>query len=103
MKKVDNFLEGKLSLYNPIPRVLALEIRPCDDFNKVLKNFCIKNLISLKNVMFVRNDLDDFGLISSVGFPVAPIDANLEIKRIARYVIEVKVVLVIWVICITLL
>ena len=40
--------------------------------------------------MFVGNDLNDFEVISSVGFPVAPIDDHLEIKRIARYVIEVK-------------
>ena len=57
---------------------------------KVLEKYCGKNKISLANVVFVGNDLNDFEVMSSVGFPVAPIDAHLEIKRIARYVTEVK-------------
>jgi len=40
--------------------------------------------------MYIGNDLNDLEVMKIVGFPVAPADAYLKIKKIAKLVTETK-------------
>jgi len=40
--------------------------------------------------MYIGNDLNDLEVMKIVGFPVAPADAYLKIKKIAKLVTEAK-------------
>ncbi len=53
---------------------------------KVLK----ERKIDPKHVIFVGNDINDEGAMRLVGWPVAPADAYLSIKKIAKVVLSVK-------------
>lgn len=42
--------------------------------------------VSLDEVAYVGDDLPDLGIMSRIGFPMAPADARDEVKRVARVV-----------------
>jgi len=44
--------------------------------------------VDRENIIFVGNDLNDKDAMLSVGWPVAPADASLEIRKIAKIVLQ---------------
>lgn len=55
---------------------------------KVLIKYCKKNNYDLKKVVYLGNDVNDIEAMRIVGYPLVPIDAEEEIKKIAKFVIE---------------
>lgn len=51
---------------------------------KAMLEFCD----DLSKAAFLGNDVNDFDAMQAVGYPMAVLDANVEIKRIAKKVIE---------------
>tara|TARA_B100002051_G_C16726433_1_gene635615 strand:- start:491 stop:958 length:468 start_codon:yes stop_codon:yes gene_type:complete len=50
---------------------------------EALSNFCKINLINLKDVIFVGNDINDKEAMKISGLSICPSDAHSEIKKIA--------------------
>jgi len=70
---------------------LAIEaISGCKNKKEALKAYCKEKSIALKKTLFVGNDLNDYEVMQSVGFPIAPNDAHFQIKNIACYVTSAK-------------
>ena len=62
----------------------------CIDKLTVVKELCAKYNMSLKNVLYIGDDINDIELIKSVGISCAPIDAIPPIKKIVKYVSKCK-------------
>lgn len=52
----------------------------------ILKSWMEKHGLSPEQVAFVGDDIPDYECMRHVGLPVAPADAAVEIKEIARYI-----------------
>lgn len=61
-------------------------IRGIDDKRKELIDYCSKNAISLKNVVYIGNDINDLEPMQIVGYPVCPSDAYEEIKKVSKFI-----------------
>jgi 3-deoxy-D-manno-octulosonate 8-phosphate phosphatase (KDO 8-P phosphatase) len=57
---------------------------------ETLITYCNQHGFDLKKVMYIGNDLNDYEVMSIVGYPVAPKDAHVKIRRIAKFVIPKK-------------
>ena len=55
-----------------------------------LQQYIKDNNIDKKNVIFIGNDVNDLEAMKFVGIPIAPNDANQEIKKIAKFVTNAK-------------
>jgi 3-deoxy-D-manno-octulosonate 8-phosphate phosphatase (KDO 8-P phosphatase) len=80
---------------NPVVKARAAKLRleviaSCKDKKNALENYCAQNGYDLKKVMYIGNDLNDLEVMKIVGFPVAPADAHLKIKRVAILITEAK-------------
>lgn len=80
---------------NPVVKARAAKLRleviaSCKDKKNVLENYCAQNGYDLNKVIYIGNDLNDLEVMKIVGFPVAPADAHLEIKKIAKLITEAK-------------
>jgi len=80
---------------NPVVKAraakLCLEvIASCKDKKLALQNYCVQNGYNLKKVMYIGNDVNDLEVMKIVGFPVAPVDAHPEIKKVAKLIAEAK-------------
>ena len=57
-------------------------------------NFMIEysriNNIELSKILFIGNDLNDYGVMESVGFPICPKDAFQEIKKLSKLVLKLN-------------
>ena len=60
------------------------------DKKKVIERYLEKNKIRKENVIFVGNDINDKEAMEFVGIPVAPADADIAIKKIAKIVLSAK-------------
>ncbi len=60
--------------------------------NKVLflSRFCKKLNISMNNVMYVGNGLNDLDVMKIVGCAIVPKDAHSDVIKVAHYVMEKK-------------
>jgi len=56
----------------------------------VLIDYCKKKNYDLKKVLYIGNDLNDLEVMKSVGYPIAPIDAVKEIKKIAKIITKAR-------------
>ncbi len=65
-----------------------LAIRGIDDKRKELMDYCSKNNISLKNVVYIGNDINDLEPMKMVGYPICPLDAYEEIKEISKFILN---------------
>lgn len=65
-------------------------IKGVEDKREALLTYCKENNISLDNVVFVGNDLNDFEVMKIVGYPVCPGDSSSEIKSISRIVLKTR-------------
>ena len=55
-----------------------------------LYDYCSRHGYDIKKTLYVGNDLNDLEVMKIVGFPVAPADANIEIKKIALIVTKAR-------------
>lgn len=58
------------------------------DKAECLKRYCSEKHISLQNIAYVGNDINDYEAMMLAGFKIAPYDAYSEVKSIADYVTE---------------
>jgi len=56
----------------------------------VLIDCCKKKNYDLKKVLYIGNDLNDLEVMKLVGYPIAPIDAVKEIKKIAKIITRAR-------------
>lgn len=60
------------------------------DKNIALTDLYDKSKISLNNVAYIGDDINDSGVFAKVGFSFAPNDAHPYIKKIANYVLSLN-------------
>ena len=65
----------KLEVYNGTSNKLS-----------VLEKYCNDNSVSIDNVLYLGNDLNDIDCMKSVGMKGCPFDAEIEIKEISDWV-----------------
>ncbi|WP_251424370.1 KdsC family phosphatase [Veillonella agrestimuris] len=53
---------------------------------EALRSLCEEHNIALHNIAYMGDDLNDLGPLSMVGLPMAPQNAVLEVKRIAKFI-----------------
>ena len=80
---------------NPVVKAraakLSLEvIASCNDKKSALCNYCKKNGYDMQRVLYVGNDLNDLEVMKSVGLPVAPADAHIKVKSIAKVITKAR-------------
>jgi len=57
------------------------------DKKTILLDYCSRNSLDLNKVIYVGNDLNDVPVLSAVGYPMVPLDAYPEAKKIAKFII----------------
>ena len=62
-------------------------IKGVDNKRESLTGYCKKNGFDLKKVLFIGNDINDLGIMKSVGWPICPADAHESIKNISRFIL----------------
>lgn len=62
----------------------------CTDKLKAIKKICTENKLSLENVLYVGDDINDLDAIQNVGLGCCVADANPQIKEAARYITKSK-------------
>ena len=55
-----------------------------------LKKFCEENNLSMSNIAYIGDDLNDLECMSEVGFPACPANAEKEIRKVSKYVAKEK-------------
>jgi len=60
------------------------------DKKKILISYCKKNGYDLKRVIFIGNDINDLEAMNILGYPVCPIDAHQDVKKIAKMILPKK-------------
>lgn len=65
-------------------------LRGVNNKKEALLDYCRQNNISPKKVIYIGNDLNDFEVMKSVGYPVCPLDACGEIKAVSKIVLNTK-------------
>jgi len=80
---------------NPVVRARASKLRlevidSCDNKKIALENYCAQNGYDLNKVIYIGNDLNDLEVMKIIGFPIAPADAHLKIKKIAKLITKTK-------------
>jgi len=61
-----------------------------DNKKNVIKKYCQKAEFSLKNTVYIGNDINDLEAMKAVGIPMCPLDAFPAIKKISKIIIQVK-------------
>ena len=62
----------------------------CSDKLEAVKMICEKERISLSDVCYVGDDINDLETIKAVGLGCCPSDANIEIRSVADYISTVR-------------
>ena len=65
-------------------------IRGVNNKRLTLIAYCKKKKYDRKKVLYIGNDINDLEVMKSVGYPIAPLDADTKIKSIARVIIKKK-------------
>ena len=65
-------------------------IQGVGDKRKVLIAYCKENDINPNYILYVGNDINDKEIMVMIGYPVAPLDAHLDIKKLAKLTLETK-------------
>ena len=55
-----------------------------------LIDYCKENIIDLKNVAYVGNDINDREAMEIVGYSFCPGDAHGSIKKISNHILDTK-------------
>jgi len=70
-------------------RKLGLRVEQgVSDKKDFLINYVKKENYDLNNIVYIGNDINDLEAMKIVGCPVAPIDSDEEVKRIAKIVVN---------------
>jgi YrbI family 3-deoxy-D-manno-octulosonate 8-phosphate phosphatase len=70
-------------------RKLKIEvIYGVSDKRRVLIDYCKERDYDLKEVVYIGNDVNDLEAMKSIGYPIAPQDANTKVKDIAKIIIS---------------
>jgi len=65
-------------------------IQGVGDKQDIILRYCEKQNIDLKKVIYIGNDINDLEIMMLIGYPVAPSDASIEIKNIAKIIVNAK-------------
>lgn len=65
-------------------------VKGIKDKKNRLISFCQINNIELKSVIYIGNDLNDLEAMKIVGYPICPLDAYDEIKKISKIILPSK-------------
>ena len=76
---------------NPVVKTRAAKlhlevIASCKDKKNALEKYCRKMKYNLSKVVYIGNDINDLEAMKIVGYPVAPADAHVEVKKIAKII-----------------
>jgi len=72
-------------------RKLAVEVlHGIRNKKETLVAYCREKGIDIQKVVYVGNDLNDYEVMKTVGYPVAPCDAHPKIRYIAKLLIQKK-------------
>lgn len=76
---------------NPVVKTRAAKlhlevIASCKDKKNVLKKYCKKMKYDLSKVAYIGNDINDLEAMKMVGYPIAPANAHIEIKKISKII-----------------
>lgn len=61
-----------------------------EDKKSTLLAYCKKNNYNLKKIIYIGNDINDLSTMRIVGYPIATLDAEKEIKNAALLIINKK-------------
>ncbi|MFA5104901.1 MAG: HAD hydrolase family protein [Candidatus Margulisiibacteriota bacterium] len=80
---------------NPVVRQRAKKlglpvINDCHDKKASLLEYCSKNDIDPKKVLYVGNDVNDLEVMKNVGYKICPSDAHHKIKKISDIIMKTK-------------
>ena len=80
---------------NPVVNARALKLKiPClqgvKDKAKTLKEYCYNSKISMEDVIYIGNDINDLKVMQLIGTPICPADATQSIKKISHIVLDSK-------------
>ena len=78
---------------NPIVKFRAKKLKipvihNVEDKKDTLMQYCEKQSVSLEDVIYVGNDVNDIDAMKIVGYAVCPKDAHPQIKKIANHVLK---------------
>jgi len=78
---------------NPIVKFRAKKLKipvihNVEDKKDTLIQYCEKQSVSLEDVIYVGNDVNDIDTMKIVGYAVCPKDAHPQIKKIANHVLN---------------
>ena len=62
----------------------------CTDKVLTIKKLCKEYNISLENVLYIGDDINDLEVMKIVGYSCCPADAMQEVKEIAKYITKAK-------------
>ena len=65
-------------------------IQACENKKDALEGWAKENMVSMSDILFVGNDLNDFEVMRSVGQAVAVNDATAEIINVAKFVLKAR-------------
>ena len=65
-------------------------ISNCRDKLKAMRSMARKCGLSLGQIAFVGNDVNDAECLAHAGFPIVVSDARVELKRLAKYITQAK-------------
>ena len=80
---------------NPVVKIRARKlgipaINSVKNKKEAVERYLKTRKISSKKVVFIGNDINDKEVMKYVNWPIAPIDAHIEIKKIAKIVLLTK-------------
>jgi len=55
-----------------------------------LNDYCAKNDIDVKNILYMGDDIPDYPVLKKVGLPTCPQDAVMEVKEVSKYISHKK-------------
>jgi 3-deoxy-D-manno-octulosonate 8-phosphate phosphatase (KDO 8-P phosphatase) len=55
-----------------------------------LNDYCAKNNLDLKNILYMGDDIPDYSVLKKVGLATCPQDAVMEVKEISKYISHKK-------------
>ena len=76
---------------NPVVKARAAKLHlefivSCKDKKNALQKYCRKMKYNLSKVAYIGNDINDLEAMKIVGYPIAPADAHVEVKKIAKII-----------------
>ncbi len=61
-----------------------------DSKKQILTNYCAENGYSVKDILYIGNDLNDYDAMMMCGYRASPSDAEPEIRAVSNYIFAAK-------------